>query len=62
FERFYRGDRSRNRGRGGAGLGLTIVQGIVEAHLGEVLISSTVGAGTTATIRLPAIKEAGQGK
>jgi len=62
FERFYRGDRSRNRGRGGAGLGLTIVQGIVEAHQGEVLINSTVGKGTTATVRLPAIKETGQGK
>lgn len=62
FERFYRGDRSRNRGRGGAGLGLTIVQGIVEANQGEVLINSKVGKGTTATVRLPAIKETGQGK
>ncbi|MGF9798569.1 ATP-binding protein [Brevibacillus agri] len=57
FERFYRGDRSRNRESGGTGLGLTIVKGIVEAHQGEVQISSKAGAGTTVTVKLPARKE-----
>ncbi len=60
FERFYRGDRSRNRESGGTGLGLTIVKGIVEAHHGEVQISSKVGEGTTVTVRLPASKKWGQ--
>ncbi|WP_312108134.1 HAMP domain-containing sensor histidine kinase [Brevibacillus reuszeri] len=60
FERFYRGDRSRNRVRGGAGLGLTIVQGIVEAHQGNIHIDSTVGEGTTVTIRFPMVIEGGQ--
>lgn len=54
FERFYRGDRSRNREGGGAGLGLTIVKGIVDAHQGEINISSEDGKGTTVTVRFPA--------
>lgn len=36
WERFYRGDRSRNRDLGGAGLGLAIVRGLVEAQGGQV--------------------------
>jgi two-component system, NtrC family, sensor kinase len=37
----------------GTGLGLSVVYGIVERHGGTVAIASTVGAGTTVTIRLP---------
>ena len=36
WERFYRGDQSRNRDLGGAGLGLAIVRGLVEAQGGRV--------------------------
>lgn len=36
WERFYRGDRSRNRGPGGTGLGLAIVRSLVEAQGGRV--------------------------
>lgn len=36
WERFYRGDRSRNRDLGGTGLGLAIVRGLVEAQGGQV--------------------------
>ena len=38
----------------GKGLGLAIVKRIVELHHGSVAVASTVGAGTTVTIRLPA--------
>lgn len=54
FERFYRGDKSRNRHTGGAGLGLAIARGIVQAHGGEIWVSSQPGAGTTFHIVLPA--------
>ncbi|WP_306369875.1 cell wall metabolism sensor histidine kinase WalK [Nocardiopsis sp. CC223A] len=53
FDRFWRADRSRNRRTGGSGLGLAIVRGLVELHGGTVAVSSTVGEGTTFTLRLP---------
>src|SRR5512139_4084380 len=53
FERFYRGEKSRNRGTGGAGLGLAIAQGIVRAHGGEIGVESQVGKGTQFTFNIP---------
>ncbi len=53
FERFYRGEKSRNRGTGGAGLGLAIARGIVHAHGGEIQVQSQVGQGTQFTFHLP---------
>jgi two-component system sensor histidine kinase BaeS len=53
FERFYRGEKSRNRGTGGAGLGLAIAQGIARAHGGMIAVESQVGTGTTFRVTLP---------
>lgn len=52
FDRFYRGDHSRARSTGGAGLGLSIARSIVEAHDGEISLSTAPGKGCTFTVRL----------
>ncbi|MFM9279506.1 sensor histidine kinase [Paenibacillus jiagnxiensis] len=52
FERFYRGDKSRNRQTGGSGMGLAIVRKLVEAHGGEVWAQSD-SSGARFYIRLP---------
>jgi two-component system sensor histidine kinase SenX3 len=54
FERFYRADRARSRATGGTGLGLAIVKHVATNHGGRVEVTSTVGAGSTFTLRLPA--------
>ena len=57
FDRFYRVDRARNRQEGGVGLGLPIAKALAELHGGQLAIASTVGVGTTATVRLWLINE-----
>lgn len=54
FERFYRADQARSRTTGGTGLGLAIVKHIATNHGGRVMVSSTLGGGSTFTLRLPA--------
>ncbi|GAA1559772.1 hypothetical protein GCM10009827_096080 [Dactylosporangium maewongense] len=54
FERFFRADRARSRATGGTGLGLAIVKHIATNHGGRVDVVSTVGVGSTFTLRLPA--------
>lgn len=43
FERFYRGDESRNRNENRYGLGLSIAKEITELHNGEISVSSKDG-------------------
>ncbi|KZE49033.1 hypothetical protein AV540_15780 [Brevibacillus parabrevis] len=54
FERFYKGDKSRNREATGSGLGLAIVQKIVQVAKGSIEIDSQTGIGTTIKVTLPA--------
>ena len=51
WERLYRGDKSRSQR--GLGLGLSLVKAVVEAHQGQVAVSSQPGTGSEFTVRLP---------
>ncbi|MNW59033.1 Alkaline phosphatase synthesis sensor protein PhoR [compost metagenome] len=53
FERFYRGEKSRSRKTGGAGIGLAIVKAIVDAHGGQITVTSNLGAGSEFQVYLP---------
>jgi signal transduction histidine kinase len=58
FERFYRADSSRSRATGGSGLGLTIARRIVEAHGGQIAVTSDLGRGSRFTFTLPIATDA----
>ena len=53
FDRFFRAG-----GGAGSGLGLAIVQGVVEAHGGDVTVRTAPGEGLEVTVTLPARAQA----
>ncbi len=54
FERFYRVDTARDRTHGGSGIGLAIAKALVEAHGGQLSVTSPgIGQGSTFLILLP---------
>jgi PAS domain S-box-containing protein len=53
FERFFRAGNAVEQAIPGTGLGLAICKGIVDAHAGHLSLESTLGEGTTVTVRLP---------
>lgn len=53
FDRFTQGDMSSTRSYGGMGLGLFVADQIVKAHGGNIEVESSLGKGSTFTIRFP---------
>lgn len=56
FERFYSANKAHSIKMGGSGLGLSIVENIISKHFGKISVTSTVGVGTTFTVRFPSLK------
>ena len=53
FERFYRGDKSRDRKTGGVGIGLSIVKALMDAHKGMIKVKSRLNKGTSFILWFP---------
>jgi signal transduction histidine kinase len=53
FQKFVRGDATKEAGIKGTGIGLAMVRQIVEAMHGEVRLKSEIGVGSTFTLVLP---------
>jgi two-component system phosphate regulon sensor histidine kinase PhoR len=56
FERFYRAKAVRLKPIRGSGIGLALVQHIVRAHHGDVVVESMPGQGATFRLRVPVSK------
>lgn len=61
FTRFFRASNAQKAAIPGVGLGLSITQQVVQAHGGMIAVDSTLGQGTTMTVRLPAASAASAG-
>ena len=55
FERFFKQEKARTRSSAGTGIGLAIVRSLVEAHGGQISVTSELGQGTCFTICLPTV-------
>ena len=53
FERFYRVEGTHARTHEGSGIGLALVQELVKLHGATIDVTSTLGRGTTFSVRLP---------
>jgi signal transduction histidine kinase len=53
FEPFYTTKSPDEHGHGGTGLGLSVCRQIIEQHNGRIRVESTLGKGSTFTVKLP---------
>ena len=53
FKKFYQVDATLTRERGGSGLGLAICKGIIDNHLGQIMVDSVPGQGSTFSFTIP---------
>lgn len=60
FDRFYRIDTERTKNLESTGLGLAITRELVQAHGGEITVTSREGTGTCFTMLLPAYADCGE--
>ncbi|WP_416896718.1 MAG: ATP-binding protein [Minwuia sp.] len=60
FRPFEQASNARRMAAEGTGLGLAICRALVEAHDGELVLTSQVGEGTTVQVRLPVSANGGQ--
>ena len=58
FDPFYSTKTADAGGQGGTGIGLALCREIIEAHRGRIRVESTIGKGTTFTLRFPRAKTA----
>lgn len=54
FDKFHQVNKSLNRKAEGTGIGLSLVKSLVELHDGKINAESTLGKGSTFTLKLPA--------
>lgn len=55
FDRFFTTKTADSQGQGGTGLGLALCRDVIESHQGRIRVESTVGKGTTFTLKLPLV-------
>ncbi len=62
FDPFFSTKTADKQGQGGTGLGLSLCREIIESHKGRIRVESTLGKGTTFTLKFPLVGEAANPK